>query len=143
MLKFEIKKMAQTDKQKIGEIGENVACKFLVKQGFKIIDRNYRKKWGEIDIVAQKDNILHFIEVKSVSLRTDLKDLNKVGPWNNYQPEENVHFWKQKRLARAIQTYLLEKKVPEDLEWQVDIMAIFLDFKTKKAKMRLTENVIL
>ena len=40
--------------------------KHLVKHSFKILDRNYRKKWGEIDIVAKKDNILHFIEVKTI-----------------------------------------------------------------------------
>lgn len=123
--------MTQTNKQKIGEIGENIAQKFLVKQGFEIKDRNYRKKWGEIDIVAKKGNILHFIEVKTVSYETE------------HLPEENVHLWKQKRLARAIRTYLLEKKIPEEMEWQIDIMAVFLDFKTRMAKIRMTENVIL
>lgn len=123
--------MSFTEKQKIGNLGEEIGCKFLVKRGFSIKDRNYRKKWGELDIVAEKDNLLHFIEVKTVSRVTE------------HNPEENVHPWKQKRLARAIQTYLLEKKIPEETEWQIDILAIFLDFKTKKAKIRMTENVIL
>jgi putative endonuclease len=123
--------MPQTQKQKIGEIGESVACEFLMKHNFLIKDRNYRKKWGEIDIVAEKDNLLHFIEVKSVSRVTD------------HNPEENVHLWKQKRLARAIRTYLLEKKIPEETEWRLDVMAIFLDFKTRRAKVRITENIIL
>ena len=56
--------------QKIGEIGEKLACMFLMKHGFKVLDRNYRKKWGEIDIIAQKDDILRFIEVKTVSRET-------------------------------------------------------------------------
>ncbi len=129
--------MSLTDKQKIGNLGEEIGCKFLVKHEFLIKDRNYRKKWGEIDIIAesfdhtQDKKILHFIEVKTVSRETE------------HLPEENVHPWKQKRLARAIQTYLLEKKIPEETEWQIDIMAIFLDFKTRKAKIRITENVIL
>ena len=55
-----------SDTQKTGEIGENVAVKFLMKHGFAILDRNYTKKWGEIDIVAEKDSKLHFVEVKSV-----------------------------------------------------------------------------
>ena len=59
-------KVFTSEKQKIGEIGENVAAKFLMKHGFAILDRNYTKKWGEIDIVAEKDNLLHFVEVKSV-----------------------------------------------------------------------------
>ncbi len=131
--------MSFTEKQKVGNLGEEIGCKFLVKHGFSIKDRNYRKKWGEIDIIAERDNILHFVEVKSVSrLRQDFG-----GQAHEYQPEENVHLWKQKRLARAIQTYLLERKIPEETEWQIDILAIFLDFKTKKAKIRMTENVIL
>ena len=125
------KKMVQTNKQKIGEIGEDVACVFLEKHGYKIIDRNYRKKWGELDIVAKKDGVLHFVEVKSVSRVTE------------YEPEENVHPWKIKRLHRAIQTYLLEKNVSDETEWQLDILAVFLDLTTRKAKFRFTENIIL
>ncbi len=123
--------MPQTQKQKIGQIGEGVACKFLVKQEYEILDRNYRKKWGEIDIVSKKAQKIHFIEVKAVSHET------------GYLPEENVHSWKLKRLGRAIQTYLLENKVSDETEWQLDVMAVFLDFKTRKAKIRITENVIL
>jgi len=123
--------MKQTQKQKIGELGENIACKFLMKHGFEVLDRNYRKKWGEIDVIAIKGSILHFVEVKTVSRETD------------HRPEENVHPWKIKRLHRAIQTYLLEKKVSDETEHQLDVMAVFLDFKTRKAKIRTTENVIL
>lgn len=131
-------KMTKTQKQEIGETGENIACEFLVKQGYKIMDRNYRKKWGELDIVASKDNILHFIEVKTVSHET------------SYRPEENVHLWKRKRLARAIKTYLLEKaesglpvNADGETEYEIDIIAVLLDFNTRKAKIRITANIIL
>ena len=53
--------------QKTGEIGENIAVKFLVKHNFTILERNYTKKWGELDIVAEKQGKIYFIEVKSVS----------------------------------------------------------------------------
>lgn len=43
-----------SNSQKIGELGENVACKFLMKHGFTILERNYTKKWGEIDVIALK-----------------------------------------------------------------------------------------
>ena len=49
-------KVFTSETQKIGEIGENIAVKFLVKHDFSILDRNYTKKWGEIDIVAEKDS---------------------------------------------------------------------------------------
>ena len=63
-------KIFTSETQKTGEIGENIAVKFLMKHGFSILDRNYTKKWGEIDIVAEKDNKISFIEVKSVSCET-------------------------------------------------------------------------
>ncbi len=47
-----------------GILGEDKACKFLKKQGFEILKRNFHSKFGEIDIIAKKDEILHFIEVK-------------------------------------------------------------------------------
>lgn len=119
--------------KEIGILGENMACKFLMKHDFNIIDRNYSKKWGEIDIIAQKNKVLHFIEVKSVvSYGT-----------TEYIPEENVHMWKIKRLVKAIQTYLIEKGVPHETEWQIDIIAVFLNNKDKKASFRFTENIII
>ena len=120
-------------KKKIGALGENMACRFLMKHGFRILDKNYSKKWGEIDIVAEKDRGFRFIEVKSiVSYET-----------NRYRPEENVHYQKLKRLSRVIQTYLLDKKVSYETEWQIDVLAVFLDLENKKAKFRFTENIII
>ncbi len=127
-------KVFTSKKQKIGEIGENIACKFLVKQGFSILDRNYTKKWGELDIVARKYDKLYFIEVKSVSGEGNL--LLK-------RPEENMHPWKMKRMSRVIQTYLLSKKITENTEWQVDLLIVYLDLENKKAKIRRIKNIIL
>jgi len=126
--------------QKIGEICENIAVRFLMKHNFSILDRNYTKKWGEIDIVAEKENKIHFIEVKSVS-----RDLNCVSQetLDQYKPEDNMHPWKMKRMARTIQTYLLSKKVPDEKEWQVDLLVIFLDIKDKKAKIKVVSDIIL
>lgn len=130
----------KTEKQKIGEIGEDTACRFLGNHGFKILDRNYRKKWGEIDIVAEKGIILHFVEVKTVS-RENLDDVLR--ETEGFRPEENVHPWKLKRLSRAIQTYLLEKDIDEEREWQFDVLAVFLNLDKRQARCRLTENIVL
>lgn len=124
--------------QKTGEIGENIATKFLVKHGFSILDRNYTKKWGEIDIIAEKDDKLYFVEVKSVSCET--LDSEKI---EQYHPEDNMHPWKLKRLSRTIQTYLLSDKIPDDKEWQVDLLVVFLDLKNKKAKIKVVSDIIL
>jgi len=133
-------KVFTSEKQKIGEIGENVAVKFLVKQGFSILDRNYTKKWGEIDIVVEKANKICFIEVKSVS-RPDLESVSQE-TLDEYHPEDNMHPWKMKRLARTIQTYLLSKNLDEK-EWQVDLLVVFLDIKNKKAKVKVVKDIIL
>ena len=53
-----------SNSQKIGQVGEDIACKFLMKHGFTVLERNYTKKWGEIDIIAQKEDVLYFVEVK-------------------------------------------------------------------------------
>ncbi|MCH7597748.1 YraN family protein [Patescibacteria group bacterium] len=129
----------ETEKQRIGRIGENVACKFLMKHGFSIVECNYWRKWGEIDIIAQKAKKFHFVEVKTVS-RENLTDVTR--EIDGYRPEENVHPAKLKRLGRTIQTYLLEKNL-EDEEWQFDVLAVFLDIKNKEAKVRFTEDVVL
>ena len=134
-------KVFTSETQKIGEIGENIATKFLMKHGFLILDRNYTRKWGEIDIIAKKEGKLCFVEVKSVSRET-LKDVNHE-TLDNYHPEDNMHPWKLKRMSRTIQTYLLNKKIDEEKEWQVDLLVVFLDIKNKKARIKVVEDIIL
>ena len=125
-------------KRKLGAIGEEVACKYLETKGFRVLERNYLRKWGEIDIIAEKGNLLSFIEVKTVSREPGERE-----PGKGYRPEENVHPAKLKRLHRVIQTYLLDRKVPEGREWRIDIACVYLDFSTRKAKVEMLENIIL
>lgn len=147
-------KVFTSEKQKIGEVGENIASRFLVKHGYSIIDRNYTKKWGEIDIIAEKSSKLYFIEVKSVSQITLPSDVNRETLANsvsretrknldNYRAEDNMHPWKLKRLSRTIQTYLVSNRVPEDQEWQVDLLVVYLDLKNKKAKVKIVTDIVL
>lgn len=137
-------KVFTSKSQKTGEIGENIAARFLMKHGYAILERNYTKKWGEIDIVAQKDNKLYFGEVKSVS-RSNLVGIETKGQGSNdeYRVEDNMHPWKAKRLSRTIQTYLLSKKIPENTEWEVMLVVIYLDLQHKKAKVKVVNDIIL
>ncbi len=128
----------ETKKQQIGRIGEDSACMFLMKQGFRILERNYWKKWGEIDIIGENKGVLHFIEVKTVS-RENIRFVTRE-TLDEYRPEENVHPKKLERLHRTIETYLLEKKY--EGEWQLDVVAVFLDSKNREAKCRIIENVV-
>lgn len=144
-------KVFTSEKQKIGEIGENIAVKFLMKHDFSILDRNYTKKWGEIDVVARKNKRIYFIEVKSVSR----PDLERVSPADaktlagkhetsdEYRAEDNMHPWKMQRLSRTIQTYLLSKKIPEETEWQVDLLVVYLNIKNKKSRVKVVSDIIL
>jgi len=148
----------RTEKRKIGDIGENIACRFLMKRGFEIIEQNYNKKWGEIDIIAKKGDKLHFVEVKSVTRES----LNNVSSeTDEYRPEDNLHPWKLKRLSRVIQTYLLNyngnRKVSylpdksagetnnknDGVDWQFDVIVVYLDLKGLQAKVNYMEDIIL
>ena len=134
----------------IGVLGEDIASRFLKNEGFQVVERNYRKKWGEIDIVARetkrenlsKKTIIHFIEVKSVSRETK-EDVTHETSRNYRRPEDAVHPLKVKRLKRVIQSYLLEKNRGENLEWQFDIIAVFIDTKNKSSKVRFTQKLII
>jgi|SRR3989344_4084517 len=121
-----------TEKRRLGDLGENIACSFLEKRGFEIIERNYLRKWGEIDIVTRKGGVMRFIEVKSVVSR---------GTSDNYRPEENMHPGKLKRLARIMQTYLLEKKL--DCDWQLDLVTVKMDEINRKARVEIIENIVI
>lgn len=133
-----------SNSQKIGELGEDIACKHLEKNGYSLLGRNYTKKWGEIDIIAQKDNVLYFIEVKSksvssldfVSQKFDQKDIEA------NRPEENMHPWKLKRLRKVVETYLISRRLGYT-DWQFDLLIVYLDLEKRKARVRKIENIIL
>lgn len=152
--------------QRIGEIGENIAVKFLMKHGFAILERNYTKKWGEIDIIANKSNKIYFIEVKSVSRRTIAQNVTRETPKSRqnkansvthgtfnshfakatrdeYQAEDNMHPWKLKRLSRTIQTYLMSNRIHEDREWQLDLLVVYIDIENKKAQVKVVPDIVL
>jgi putative endonuclease len=135
--------MALTDKQKIGNKGENIAVRYLEGKGYKIIDRNYRKKWGEIDIVAIEGKILHFVEVKTVSRETNDNVAQETNYSEDFLPEDNVHYLKRKRLSRAIETYLLEKKVSQETPFQIDIISIYVSRETGAYEVDFLDDIVL
>lgn len=125
--------------QKIGEIGEKLACMFLMKHGFQVLETNYTKKYGEIDIVAQKGRDLHFIEVKSVS-RVTLEDVSS--ETSGFRPEENMHPKKVERFVRTVDYYLMEKNIPDTIEYQVDLALVYIDPIKRAGKVVLMEQVV-
>lgn len=123
----------------IGLNGEDIASQWLKNKDFEIVERNYCKKWGEIDIVARETSKVHFIEVKTVSYETK-QDLEWSVSHETWRPEENVHVQKQKRLARAIQTWISENRY--EGKWQIDIIAIRLVPDMKYCRLKFLNNII-
>ena len=93
--------------RKIGHAAEEAAAAWLEGLGYEILERNYYAKRGEIDLVAQKDGVLHFVEVK-YSDRAD--------------PLERITPAKLRRLLFAIERYLAQKRV--DLPYQLDAVVV-------------------
>ncbi len=130
--------------QKIGESGENIACRYLKSNGYSIIERNYTKKYGEIDVIANKGKMVHFIEIKSVSCEITVSNvIHETNLRFGIRPEENLHQAKLRRLHNTIETYLAEKMVSETTQWQLDLVCVYLDIKNKKAKVTQIENIIM
>jgi len=100
-------------RQQLGDSGEDLAAGFLKKQGYKIIDRNYRTPLGEIDLIARHKGTLVFIEVKT-------RRSSRFG-----SPQEAVHPAKQERLRTLAEYYLSHKGLGE-LNIRFDVVAILL-----------------
>lgn len=106
--------------------GEEIAAKYLQKLGYKIIDRNFRARNTEIDIVAVYNNVLIFIEVKT---RTS----NKFGT-----PLEQITYFKLKSLVKAAQHYkLTHPKLPDLLR----IDAVSVQFDSNEPKVEHIQNI--
>lgn len=126
-----------TQKRQFGDIGEEFAVNFLKQKGYKILDRNWQQKFGEIDIVAakpsgflkQKIDEIVFVEVKSV------KDSE------TFLAAQNVHYFKQKRLIKTAQMYLADKKFL-NLPWRIDVLLVDYNPQSKTAKIEHLENAV-
>ncbi|AJC86866.1 YraN family protein [Campylobacter sp. RM16704] len=99
--------------------GENKACDFLRIQGFDILERNFHSKFGEIDIIAKKNNILHFIEVKSTQ--------------GNYEVAYRLDLKKYNKITKAVEYYFMKHKSQEN--FQLDLLCVYKD------DIKLLENI--
>jgi len=114
-------KIMINNKGTVGKLGEGIACRILIKKGYKILDRNFRKKFGEIDIVARASNgTLIFCEVKTM--------VEKLGFPSQLSPEDNLTFHKAQKMKRAAQFYAAKNPglINEEMGWRIDLIAIVL-----------------
>ena len=112
----------------VGKKGEDVAVAFLKKQGYKIIERNFKKKHGDIDIVALDGQTLVFIEVKT-------RHSKSFGP-----PLEAIPPWKVKGLVKSAQFYhMLHPDLPDLL--RIDAIGIDYSESATSPKIELVKNI--
>ncbi len=100
------------NKREIGTIFEQKAAQYLMDQGYIILNRNFRCRIGEIDLVAKSEGYLCFIEVKYRS-----------STYNGY-PAEAINSRKMMRIIRTAQFYLLSHQLPQDTPCRFDAVVI-------------------
>lgn len=96
--------------KQLGSFGEGIASQYLAEKGYKIIDKNYYTRHGEIDLICEKNGRIIFVEVKTRTSTT-------FG-----FPETAITKKKLRSLIFTAQRYMLNKKQP----WQIDVLAITL-----------------
>ncbi|HLF20511.1 MAG TPA: YraN family protein [Bacteroidota bacterium] len=112
-------------KRQRGNVGEELAAKFLIKKGYKILERNYRFEHGEIDLVAEDGDELVFVEVKS-------RKSKSFG-----EPEDAITEKKEGHVRDAAEGYLFEKSI-ENRMCRFDVIAI--EFHNGVADIRHTKD---
>ncbi len=131
-----------TQKSEIGKLGEDLACGYLVQKRWKILQRNFRKPWGELDIIAKDPKgILVFVEVKAMRSRPKSGFRQGSEQFGNnaaslsqdaaIQPEDNLTAAKLKKIQRTSQLYASRypELINEKKGWQIDLIAITLSDK--------------
>lgn len=104
--------MAGQNRRKTGSRYEDIAAEYLKRQGYEIVERNFRDRLGEIDIIAREGRYLVFVEVK---YRRDIK--------SGY-PEEAVFWQKQQRIRHTASYYLYRHGYRNDVPCRFDVVSI-------------------
>ena len=117
------------ERRNLGLLGEKLAAQFLKKKKYRIKETNFRCPGGEIDIVAEKDDFLVFVEVRT-------KTGTSFGT-----PEESVTRTKKARLTSSALSYIATREnLPAS--WRFDFVAVELDAQGKPKRIEVIENVI-
>lgn len=114
----------------LGILGENLAVARLQECGYRIVARNFRCVFGEIDIIAEEGEDLVFVEVKARRGR------------GYGLPEEAVHKRKQQKLIQVAQYYLNRYTLAE-CSWRIDVVAIDLDERGAAREIRIYQHAVI
>ncbi len=116
-------------RRETGALGERIACDFLGKNGYEILENNYRCPEGEIDIIAKQEDTLVFVEVRTKRSRL-------FG-----SPEESITPAKREKLRTLAQYYRQEhENLP--LNWRIDVVAIEMEKSCKVTRIEIIENAV-
>lgn len=117
----------KTGKQAVGRAGEEAAVRFLEARGYRILARNFRRAYGEVDIVAQEGEVLVFVEVKA-------RSSTRFGA-----PAEAVTATKRRRLSKIALTYMMRHALTE-CPARFDVIAVLLDKNGRVRRIEQIEN---
>ena len=95
---------------------EEAVCELLMSQGYVIRDRNWRRPWGEIDIVATLDGIVHFVEVKASTIHT-----------TGFEPHLRANATKMRKVERTARSWLAYHSCSPETEWQLDVASVIME----------------
>ncbi|MCC6934389.1 MAG: YraN family protein [Candidatus Yanofskybacteria bacterium] len=113
---------------RVGKKGEELACAWLTESGFSIVDRNWRRPWGELDIVARRNGVIHFIEVKTAQRLV-----------SGFEPFLRANGWKMHKVMRTAQTWLSANRYTDETPWQMDVISVIIGETTPD--IELFENI--
>jgi putative endonuclease len=114
-------------RKELGARGEKLAARFLKRRGYKIIQRNYRCKLGEIDIIAQQDKTIVFVEVRT-------KQTERFGA-----PQYSITATKRRQISKVALSYIREKRLMGQ-SCRFDVMAVIFSPESRKPRIDHIQN---
>lgn len=132
--------MTESLQKRIGDIGEDLACRYLEDKDFAILERNFVMTWSgaekcEIDVIARHADIIHFVEVKTIMLYTDNYRSNF------FQALSKINYSKRKKIEKAMEYWIIKTKGRFGEKYQIDALAVNILNDFKGAKIKFVENV--
>ncbi len=128
--------MHKSRTSRTGALGEEIAATFLRRKGYTVVEMNFRRPWGEIDIIAEKGGTIRFVEVKTISASLDTISREM----ESYRPEEQIHAAKLRKIVRTAELYMAGKS--DSREFQIDAVGVIMDPVRRCARCRLFEQIL-
>ena len=117
--------------RELGDIGERLARIHLESKGYRLVDANYRSRWGEVDLIARRGPVWVFVEVRT-------RRSNAYG-----SPEESLTATKAQRLTYTAQHYLTSNALDSaETQWRIDLIAVHLGPGNRVLTIHHLENVV-